>query len=89
MGDAAHATTPHLALGATMALEDGMVLAELVDGAVDPAVALAEYARRRYPRCKRVTEASVQIGEWQMNEDPAANPYELAVAVTHELMEPA
>ena len=89
MGDAAHATTPHLALGATMALEDAMVLANLLDDSTDPEAALAAYSVRRYPRCKRVTDASAQIGEWQMNEDPAANPLELAIAVTHELMEPA
>ena len=49
LGDAAHATSPVMAQGAAMALEDALVLAECLAGApVD--LATAEYERRRRPR---------------------------------------
>jgi 2-polyprenyl-6-methoxyphenol hydroxylase-like FAD-dependent oxidoreductase len=50
IGDAAHATSPNMAQGAAMALEDAIVLAECltaVDGITD---ALAAYEHRRRPR---------------------------------------
>jgi FAD-dependent urate hydroxylase len=50
IGDAAHATSPNMAQGAAMAVEDALVLAECLaatDGIPD---ALAAYERRRRPR---------------------------------------
>jgi 2-polyprenyl-6-methoxyphenol hydroxylase-like FAD-dependent oxidoreductase len=50
VGDAAHASSPNMAQGVAMAVEDALVLAELL-GAEQPIdVALAEYERRRNPR---------------------------------------
>ena len=40
IGDAAHATTPHLASGAGMAIEDGIVLVEEIGAQPDLAHAL-------------------------------------------------
>ncbi|WP_213454476.1 FAD-dependent monooxygenase [Rhizomonospora bruguierae] len=52
IGDAAHATSPNLAQGAAMALEDALVLADaLVTTGAVPA-ALAVYEARRRPRTK-------------------------------------
>jgi 2-polyprenyl-6-methoxyphenol hydroxylase-like FAD-dependent oxidoreductase len=50
VGDAAHATSPNMAQGAAMALEDALVLAERLDAAGSILDALAEYERRRRPR---------------------------------------
>ena len=51
VGDAAHATSPSLAQGAAMALEDAVVLgAVLRESPHDVSQALAEYERRRRPR---------------------------------------
>jgi 2-polyprenyl-6-methoxyphenol hydroxylase-like FAD-dependent oxidoreductase len=63
IGDAAHASGPHVSQGATMAIEDAVVLAELVaqGGPVEPM--LAEFMRRRYERCKFVQDVSRQIGQ--------------------------
>jgi len=66
IGDAVHATTPHMASGAGMAVEDGLVLAEELarHGAV--ADALAAFTHRRFERARMVVENSVQIGEIEM-----------------------
>jgi 2-polyprenyl-6-methoxyphenol hydroxylase-like FAD-dependent oxidoreductase len=50
MGDAAHATSPNMAQGAAMALEDALVLAESLGTAGSIAGAAAAYERRRRPR---------------------------------------
>lgn len=47
-GDAAHAMSPQLGLGATLAVQDALVLAECVD-AYGPIEGLQRYGRRRLP----------------------------------------
>jgi 2-polyprenyl-6-methoxyphenol hydroxylase-like FAD-dependent oxidoreductase len=50
IGDAAHATSPNMAEGAAMALEDGLVLAECLASEKGVASALASFEARRRPR---------------------------------------
>jgi 2-polyprenyl-6-methoxyphenol hydroxylase-like FAD-dependent oxidoreductase len=50
IGDAAHATSPNMAQGAAMALEDAIVLAESLTSCASIPDALAAYERRRRPR---------------------------------------
>lgn len=50
IGDAAHASSPSMAEGAAMAMEDALVLAETLGRAPKISDALAEYTRRRKPR---------------------------------------
>ncbi|MDK2770029.1 MAG: FAD-dependent monooxygenase [Sphingomonas sp.] len=72
LGDAAHATTPHLASGAGMAVEDALVLAEelaLADRSVS--ASLLAYSARRFPRCRDVVETSVGVGNMQLDGAPA------------------
>ena len=66
IGDAVHATTPHNAQGAAMAVEDAVVLSALLaeDGGVEDT--LRRFGERRFDRCKLVVEASEQIGAWQL-----------------------
>jgi 2-polyprenyl-6-methoxyphenol hydroxylase-like FAD-dependent oxidoreductase len=66
IGDAAHATTPHLASGAGLAVEDALVLADLLSSDVPLGDALAQFAARRYDRCRMVVENSVRLGELEM-----------------------
>lgn len=68
IGDAAHATTPHLASGAGMAVEDALALAEALDGAVDAPSAFAAFTNRRWPRCRMVVENSIGIGRMQQTQ---------------------
>jgi len=62
IGDAAHATTPHMASGAGVAVEDGLVLAEELARTDDVAAALRAFMDRRFERAKLVVETSVQQG---------------------------
>lgn len=50
IGDAAHATSPNMAQGAAMALEDAIVLSESLAGTDSIPDAFAAYERRRRPR---------------------------------------
>lgn len=79
IGDAAHATTPHLAAGAGLAIEDGVLLAELLEAGPTVADALAAFAPRRYERCRAIVESSLQLGEWEKRpEDRDADPVGLS-----------
>src|SRR6202162_182622 len=62
IGDAAHSGTPHLAEGAAMAMEDAVLLAQMLSHARELDAALGEFARRRMPRCQLVLEAGLKIG---------------------------
>ncbi|MFF4536217.1 FAD-dependent oxidoreductase [Streptomyces aureus] len=68
VGDAAHCCPPTLAQGAALSLEDAWVLAQLLTGAEvwDDAL-LQSYYDRRIARVRPVVEASVQIGQWQLD----------------------
>ncbi|GAA4942012.1 FAD-dependent oxidoreductase [Streptomyces heliomycini] len=68
VGDAAHCCPPTLAQGAAMSLEDAWVLAGLLTSgrAWDDAL-FQEYYERRIPRVRAVVEASVQLGQWQLD----------------------
>jgi 2-polyprenyl-6-methoxyphenol hydroxylase-like FAD-dependent oxidoreductase len=70
IGDSAHATSPHVGQGAAMAIEDAIVLAELLAADVPVAEALGEFMDRRYERCRLIWEISRQIGTWEKNHTP-------------------
>ena len=68
VGDAAHCCPPTMAQGAAMSLEDAFVLAELLTSGRDWDDELFQsYYDRRIPRVRTVVEASVQIGQWQLD----------------------
>ena len=71
IGDAAHGTTPHLASGAGLAVEDGLVLTELLDTNVPLDQVLDRFMTRRYPRAALVVNNSLKIGELEMNHGSA------------------
>lgn len=62
IGDAAHATTPQLASGAGMAMEDGVVLGEVLAKARTLEQALDAFMARRFDRCALVVETSLALG---------------------------
>jgi 2-polyprenyl-6-methoxyphenol hydroxylase-like FAD-dependent oxidoreductase len=72
IGDAAHATTPHLASGAGMAIEDGIVLVEELQARSTLDEALAHFMARRFERCRLVIENSVELGRLEMNHGSTA-----------------
>jgi 2-polyprenyl-6-methoxyphenol hydroxylase-like FAD-dependent oxidoreductase len=67
IGDAAHTCPPTIAQGGAMALEDAVVLAELLTerDVLDQALWDAFHARR-YERAKTVVDASNQLAQWQL-----------------------
>ena len=67
IGDAAHASTPHLASGAGMAIEDAVVLSEMLASEAPITQILEGFMSRRYERCRMVVENSLQLVEWEKN----------------------
>jgi 2-polyprenyl-6-methoxyphenol hydroxylase-like FAD-dependent oxidoreductase len=66
VGDAAHATTPHVGYGAGLAIEDAVVLGELAGRISSTPELFARFMERRYLRCKTILEGSVAIGDLEM-----------------------
>lgn len=58
IGDAAHATPPHMGEGGAMAIEDAVVLAELLQGTDTVEDGLDRYQARRRPRIEWVQQQS-------------------------------
>ena len=67
IGDAAHATTPHLAAGAGIGIEDAIVLAEEIGSATALEAALKAFQQRRWERCRMVVENSGRLGEIEVS----------------------
>lgn len=65
IGDAVHATIPQLGQGAGLAIEDAVVLGELVQSDDSLITILDKFMNRRYDRCKMVVDASNTLGEWE------------------------
>jgi salicylate hydroxylase len=64
LGDAAHPILPFLAQGAVMAIEDAVVLADvLAASATDLAAALAAYETARRPRTRQVQDTARRNGQ--------------------------
>jgi 2-polyprenyl-6-methoxyphenol hydroxylase-like FAD-dependent oxidoreductase len=70
LGDAVHATTPHLGQGGGMAIEDAVVLAEELARHDEPQAAFAAYRARRFERCRYVVEKSLEICRGQLGKGP-------------------
>lgn len=63
IGDAVHATTPHLASGACIGIEDALVLADELHNSTDLPTALRAFETRRWERCRLVVENSARLGD--------------------------
>jgi 2-polyprenyl-6-methoxyphenol hydroxylase-like FAD-dependent oxidoreductase len=85
VGDAAHATTPHLASGAGMAVEDALALTEELaqDRLIDDS--LSAYTKRRFDRCRDVVETSVAVGALQLSGGSAEQIGGMIGAALHRL----
>jgi 2-polyprenyl-6-methoxyphenol hydroxylase-like FAD-dependent oxidoreductase len=87
IGDAAHPTTPQLASGAGMAVEDALVLAQELPKAGCIPEALTRFMARREERCRLVVESSMKIGQLEQAAAPAAEQtavVEKALAILSE-----
>jgi 2-polyprenyl-6-methoxyphenol hydroxylase-like FAD-dependent oxidoreductase len=70
IGDAAHATSPHVGQGAAMAMEDAVVLADVLGSELPLREALAQFMERRFARCESIWSISRQIGRWELDHTP-------------------
>jgi FAD-dependent urate hydroxylase len=61
IGDAAHASSPILGQGGCLAMEDAVVLAEILQNAATVGDALSSYEKRRKPRVKWVQQQSLAL----------------------------
>jgi 2-polyprenyl-6-methoxyphenol hydroxylase-like FAD-dependent oxidoreductase len=67
IGDTVHATTPHLAAGAGMGIEDAVVLAEELAACTSVGESLARFQQRRFERCRMVVENSRRLCEIEIS----------------------
>jgi 2-polyprenyl-6-methoxyphenol hydroxylase-like FAD-dependent oxidoreductase len=75
IGDAAHTATPHMAAGAGIAIEDSIVLADLLQSSQSVTQALQSFMTRRFERCRLVVDNSFMLGEWEKAPNlPGADP---------------
>jgi 2-polyprenyl-6-methoxyphenol hydroxylase-like FAD-dependent oxidoreductase len=88
IGDAIHATTPHMASGAGMAVEDGLVLAEELAAHEDIDRALDAFTARRFERARMVDENSVRIGEIEMAGGDQRDATAMLGGTMHQLQQP-
>jgi len=79
IGDAAHALTPNMGQGAAMALEDSMVLVELLEGGVPMTELFSRLRDRRAERVQWVQRQSRRIGRIGQLEGPLACPVRNAI----------
>lgn len=66
IGDTVAATTPHLASGAGIGIESGIVLAEELARATTLQEAFDRFHARRWERCRMVIENSAQLCRIEM-----------------------
>jgi 2-polyprenyl-6-methoxyphenol hydroxylase-like FAD-dependent oxidoreductase len=88
IGDACHATTPHLASGAGLAVEDAIVLVEELARVNDVETGLQRFTARRYERCRLVVENSVRLGDIERNGGSSEEHERLMRASMTALLEP-
>ena len=70
IGDAVHTTTPHLAYGAGLAIEDAVVLGQLAGSGVGAGDIGRRLTERRFERCRMVVENSLQLSRWEQQGGP-------------------
>ncbi|OXM56087.1 oxidoreductase YetM [Amycolatopsis thailandensis] len=88
IGDAAHAPSPQSASGATLAIEDGVLLAEELDHHADISTAVRAFAERRRDRCATVVETSIAIAALE-REQRHNESYSLIEVCHHQMALPA
>lgn len=88
LGDAVHATTPHLGQGAGMAIEDAIVLAEELARNEVVSEAFAAYQSRRFDRCKYIVDSSLKICRGQLGQGPLQDYPRASAEMYHVISEP-
>ncbi|MED4227785.1 FAD-dependent monooxygenase [Neobacillus cucumis] len=66
VGDAAHGTAPHLGQGASIAIEDVIVLADILKSNIGVEETFKIFMEKRYERCRLIVDNSDQLVEWEL-----------------------
>lgn len=66
VGDAAHGTAPHLGQGASIAIEDVIVLADILKHNLTVAETLKIFMEKRFERCRMIVANFDQLVEWEL-----------------------
>lgn len=88
IGDAVHATTPHLASGACIGVESAIVLAEEIERHSTVQDALNAFEERRWDRCRLVVENSERLLRIENGEGDKAEHGKLMGMSMHALAQP-
>ena len=88
IGDTVHATTPHLASGACIGIEDALVLAQELEPGDGLDAALQRFENRRWERCRMVVENSGRLGEIEITGGDKAEHARIMRASLMSLAEP-
>ncbi len=72
IGDAAHATSPHIGQGASLALEDTAVLAKCIRNEADLTTAFEKFQQIRQPRVEKLIKTARKIGNSKSKPNPVA-----------------
>ena len=67
IGDAAHATTAHMAMGGGMAIEDGVVLGRCISDSKSISETVGAFTARRFGRCRKVVETSLALSRLEQS----------------------
>ncbi len=86
IGDAVHATTPHLASGAGIGIEDAIVLAEELCSGAHVEEALTAFEERRWDRCAMVVNNSGRLGQIEITGGDRQEHAELMAASFEALL---
>jgi 2-polyprenyl-6-methoxyphenol hydroxylase-like FAD-dependent oxidoreductase len=88
IGDAAHATTPHCAYGAGLAVEDAVILAELLQSEDALPAVFERFLQRRFARCRDVVEGPCRFGEPEMSHASVAEHRTLSAEMARIIAAP-
>ncbi|MBN9379165.1 MAG: FAD-dependent monooxygenase [Chitinophagaceae bacterium] len=72
IGDAAHGISPHIGQGASLALEDTVVIAELLKSHKDYGTAFQIFQSKRQPRVEKVIKSARKVGDTKTKTNPIA-----------------
>jgi 2-polyprenyl-6-methoxyphenol hydroxylase-like FAD-dependent oxidoreductase len=88
LGDAVHATTPHLGQGAGMAIEDAIVLADEITAHDSAEAAFAAFRDRRFERCRYIVESSLAICHGQIGKGPPVDNHKATAEMFAVIAQP-
>jgi 2-polyprenyl-6-methoxyphenol hydroxylase-like FAD-dependent oxidoreductase len=77
-----------MAYGCGLAVEDAVVLAELVDKGTSVPDILQRFMERRYERCRMVVEGSVKLGELEIAHASMAEHQAVSATIGRAIAQP-